>query len=120
MWRGGLTATDGEDYRLSDCEADRQLGGEGLISELLIHQHMLHSREAGGREEEEAPVSLSGQLSLPVYTCMVLSPTCITSSTVVMLDRQGWTHSILLLLHLLSSCEIQQLTGKKNGTRQFP
>ena len=34
----GLTATDGEDYRICDCKADRQPVGEGLISELLI-QH---------------------------------------------------------------------------------
>lgn len=37
----GLRETDGEDYRISDCKADRQLVGEGLISELLIH----HSSE---------------------------------------------------------------------------
>lgn len=33
----GLTETDGEDYRISDCKAGRQSVGEGLISELLIH-----------------------------------------------------------------------------------
>lgn len=32
----GLTQTDGEDYRISDCEAGRQSAGGGLISELLI------------------------------------------------------------------------------------
>lgn len=33
----GLTETDGEDYRISDCKADKHLVGEGLISELQIH-----------------------------------------------------------------------------------
>lgn len=33
----GLREADGEDYWISDCKADRQLVGEGLISELLIH-----------------------------------------------------------------------------------
>ncbi len=33
----GLTETDGEDYRISDCKAGRQSVGVGLISEPLIH-----------------------------------------------------------------------------------
>ena len=37
----GLTETDGEDYGISDFKADRQSGGEGLISEPLIHHPSL-------------------------------------------------------------------------------
>lgn len=42
----GLTETDGEDYRISDCKAGRQQIGEGLISELVI-RHSSLSLEKG-------------------------------------------------------------------------
>lgn len=49
MCGGGLTETDGGDYRISDCKAGRQIGrGEGLISELLIRHSSSALQKRGG------------------------------------------------------------------------
>lgn len=51
----GLTETDGEDYRISDCKADRQLVGDGAHLRATDPSLMLHSREEV--EEPHTPLN---------------------------------------------------------------
>lgn len=76
MCGGGLTETDGGDYRISDCKAGRQIGrGEGLISKLLIRHSSSAPQKRGGNR---ASLS-SGQPSFPAPALSPRQGECVTS-----------------------------------------